>query len=261
MLLIAYAITRHRFLDIRLAAQRTTLYVAVLIGTLALLYAAIFIADRYFHIVGSYAGFALGIVSTALVAGIAFSLWRRFRRYPRVLRNYATLADELQDVANTTLQEYDPKKLLQDLRTDAAEVLPAVSLDLYIWDFTDHVYFSVNEPKQKLDEDSKLISSLYRRRSPLWQSGLRAFAGEFDEYLERALRQQLTQLHADAVLPLFAGSDLIALITLRGIDRPPAHNSTQKLEDLLTDYRQAIVYLLSYQQSIARAKKGIEERG
>lgn len=259
--LTAYAITRHRLLDIRMAIRKTALYGAIIAMSCSLLFASIFIADRYFGIVGSYAGFALGSASMLAILLLAFGLWLRFKRYPKILRNYTTLADELQGAADTTLQQFDPKNLLVDLQSDLSAILPSVTVDLYLWDFIDHIYFSTgDEMCLKLSANDVLIHALYRRHAPLWLSALQQYAGEFEGELASALKKSLSHLKAEAILPLFAGTDLISFLVISGSPTPPSGETAKELEKLLADYRQAIVYLLSYQQSIARGKGMLEKR-
>lgn len=203
---IAYAIVRHRMLDIRLVIARTVSY-SLLVLFLGLMYTGLLFGLGSFVFNLPFDG-AILLYATALSLILAFSFQRVRSLFQKAtdsifykdLYEIKDLVYQLALVMASTLElDQLTKKLLKPLVTE----MRLMQGQLIVWGRGDEPQHIQNY-QGKLQFEQKELSQLKQRSSVAY----------FDDLPESGFKNILREKHVSAVVPLIAGKDKVGCLVL-----------------------------------------------
>ena len=220
--IIAYAILKHRLMDIRVAITRTGIFVAVYTLILGLPFAlAGWFKDDLINIFGAHWWkIPLGLMAILATAGPFIYIYVERKAEERLLREQKRYQDVLRQASLGMTRIRNLKKLLNLITHIVTKTVRISYVGIYLYNKdTDEYVLQVSRdkgrmPVPKLNFDNPLISWIAFKREPLVYEEIKRQMQDFTDPIYKHLEENMRLLTASVVLPSFLEDKFMGFIVL-----------------------------------------------
>jgi len=224
ILILAYAITRYRLMDIKVALTRTGIFIVIytlILGLPFLLASNLAWRNKLVALFGSrWWTVPLGLMAVLATLGPFIYIYVNRKAEERLLREQKRYQDVLKQASLGMTRIRNLKKLLNLITHIVTKTVKISYVGIYLYNQeTDEYVLQVSRDKgrmpiPKLTPDNPLISWIAFKREPLVYEEIKRQMQDFSDPIYKHLEENMRLLTASVLLPSFLEDRFIGFIVL-----------------------------------------------
>ena len=250
--IIAYAILKHRFLDIKIVIRKSLVY-TLITGIFTALY--LFLVFILSNLIGNLIGSNIIITLTMIIA-FAFGFQplkdQIQQRIDKIFfKGKYDYQYTLRSLSSASVNIIDPIELIKYISYNLSSTINPTSIHILLIDQTNKTYQEKLAPYKSLPIESKTIKALNKTKQAF-------IVEEIENYSE--LKEEANLIEAYLLIPLFSKNQLIGLISLGQKKNEESYNDEDinLLSTLANHLATSIENSLLHEEALATEKKLIQ---